>query len=58
MNIICKLFGHKTITKKYGNKFGSGMKTSCSRCKYNLWDFHRQENLQRIAQRGEDGNLG
>ena len=57
MNIICKLFGHKTITKKYGNKYGSGVKTTCPRCKYNLWNFNRKI-LQRIAESDVNGNLG
>jgi hypothetical protein len=43
MNLICKLLGHKTITKRYGNMYGSGDKTTCLRCKHKLLHFEKKE---------------
>ncbi len=43
MNILCKLFGHKTITKGYGNKYGSGKRIACTRCGDIVRNFERRQ---------------
>lgn len=44
MNLICKLFRHKTITKGYGNMYGSGKRIVCQRCGDVTKNFERRQN--------------